>query len=127
MDAFYALLLQIKEKPGMYIGSPSVNDLFFFLCGYQHARHEQQLAPTPGEQAFYEFQGWLQARYQIHSSASWAKIILLYSTTDAQGFELFYQLFNEFLVTTGHQPLVSTPVGSSSNKLPPVRPLGAVQ
>jgi hypothetical protein len=111
MDAFYALLLKIKEKPGMYIGSPSINDLFFFLCGYQHARHEQQLDPTPGEQAFYEFQGWLQERYQIRSSASWAKIILLYSTSDAQGFELFYQLFNEFLVTKGHQPLFTTPAG----------------
>jgi hypothetical protein len=109
MDPFYSLLLKIKEKPGMYIGYPSVSNLFLFLCGYQHSRHEQQITPTPGEQAFYEFQNWLQERYKISSSASWAKIIMLYSTTEAQGFDLFYQLLNEFLTSKEHHPLFDSP------------------
>lgn len=103
MDTFYRLLQNIKEKPGMYIGSPSVSDLFMFLCGYHHACYEQQVPPTAGEQAFSNFQPWLQMRYQISTSASWAKIILLYAPTEAAGFELFYQLLDEFLQTQNDQ------------------------
>ena len=116
MDEFYSLLREIQRIPGMYIGAPSVSDLFMFLCGYQYARFQQNIPAASGELEFSEFQPWLQAHYKLSSSASWAKIILLYSTTEAQGFETFYKLLDEFLIAKGQDSALS--LGQATAMLP---------
>ena len=91
------LLETIQERPGMFLGAPSVSGLQMFLGGYFFARHEQGLAVTEEEQIFEEFQGWVEQRFQVQASVSWAKIILLYSADERGGFELFFGLWEEFL------------------------------
>ncbi|MEM1242150.1 MAG: hypothetical protein AAGI45_20135 [Cyanobacteria bacterium P01_H01_bin.26] len=98
MASFNDLLNQIHQKPGIYIGSPSVSGLYLFLCGYGFARQEQGLAITAEEKAFEQFQPWVQERFRIRASVSWAKIILLHSVDERGAFELFYKLWNEFLI-----------------------------
>jgi hypothetical protein len=96
MTNLYDLLQKIQAKPGMYIGSPNINDLLMFLCGYQHACEEMGLPETEQEIEFAQFQPWLQARFGVNTSASWARIILLYSSDEADAFNNFFELLAEF-------------------------------
>jgi hypothetical protein len=97
MSSLYDLLNKIHQKPGVYIGAPSVSGLHLFLCGYAFSRQKQGLAITPEEQTFEQFQPWMQQRFNIVASVSWAKIILLHSADERAGFELFFELWAEFV------------------------------
>lgn len=97
MNSLYNLLKQIRSKPGLYLGVPSLSHLQMFLCGYAFSRQEQGLPLTIEEKVFEQFQPWIQQRFNISASVSWAKIILLYSADERTGFELFFELWDEFL------------------------------
>jgi len=93
----FEILSKIKAKPGLYIGRPSVSDLFIFLAGYKTARRELGIEPTAEEMKFYQqFHQFVESKYNLHTSNAWAKIILLYCPDEKQGFERFFQLLEEF-------------------------------
>ena len=97
MSGLFEIIEKIKARPGMYIGKPSVSDLFMFLAGYKTARRELGIEPSEQENEFYgEFQPWLQKRFNLQSVNSWAKIIMLYSVDEREGFEYFFKLLDEF-------------------------------
>ena len=97
MSGLYEVLQKIKEKPGMYIGKSSLSDLFMFVVGYEFAKGELGIEPTEWEDEFHgNFQPWLQQKYQVHTVNSWAKIILLYSVDEREGFDKFFKLLEEF-------------------------------
>ncbi|WP_293349046.1 MULTISPECIES: hypothetical protein [unclassified Microcoleus] len=97
MSGLLDILEKVKARPGMYFGKASVSDLFVFLAGYKTARRELGIEPTTQENEFYgEFQTWLQKRFQVQSVNCWAKIIMLYSVDEKEGFEYFFQLLDEF-------------------------------
>ena len=97
MSGLYDVLQKVKTKPGMYIGRPSVSDLFIFIVGYEFARGELDIEPTEWEDDFNEnFQPWLQKKYHVSTSNSWAKIIMLYCGNEQEGFNAFYRLLDEF-------------------------------
>ena len=96
-SGLYEILGKIREKPGMYIGKPSVSDLFMFLVGYKTARRELGIELTPEEEDFCgEFHGWIEDRFKLKTSNSWAKIIMLYSVDEKDGFFAFFELLDEF-------------------------------
>lgn len=97
MTDLYDLLQKIHQRPGAYIGSPSVSNLYMFLCGYNFSRQEQELELTAEEQEFETFQTWVQQRFKITASVSWAKIILLHSADERGAFDLFFELLAEFV------------------------------
>ena len=93
----FEILAKIKARPGLYIGRPSVSDLFMFLVGYKTARRELGIELTAEEMRFYrEFHQFIEKKYNLHTSNAWAKIIMLYSLDENQGFERFFQLLEEF-------------------------------
>lgn len=97
MSEVYEILAKIKAKPGMYIGRPSVSDLFMFLVGYECSRSELGIENTEDEEDFYgEFQPWLQKKLGITTVSSWAKMIMLYCHDERAGFEKFFNLLDEF-------------------------------
>jgi hypothetical protein len=97
MSGLYEVLQKIRPRPGMYIGKPSVSHLFHFLTGYEFARGELDIEPTEWEDDFHEnFQPWLQKRYHVSTSNSWAKIIMLYCGSEKEGLDSFYKLLEEF-------------------------------
>ncbi|MEH2324525.1 MAG: hypothetical protein V7K32_13305 [Nostoc sp.] len=97
MSGVYEILAKIQAKPGMYIGRPSVSDLFMFLVGYECSRSELEIENTEDEEDFYgEFQPWLQKKLGITTVSSWAKMIMLYCHDERAGFEKFFNLLNEF-------------------------------
>jgi len=88
----FEILSKIKARPGLYIGRPSLSDLFMFLVGYKTARRELGIEPTAEEIRFYqEFHQFVENKYNLHTSNAWAKIILLYCPDEKQGFERFSQ------------------------------------
>ena len=61
------------------------------------ARRELGINPTDRELVFYEsFHEFVQNCYQIHSSKSWAKIIMTYCSDEQQGFDRFFELLEKF-------------------------------
>ncbi|WP_414579531.1 hypothetical protein [Anabaena sp. CCY 9402-a] len=97
MSGVYEILSKIKAKPGMYIGRPSVSDLFMFLVGYECSRSELGIENTQEEEDFYgEFQPWLQKKLGIKTVSSWSKMIMLYCHDEKAGFEKFFSLLDEF-------------------------------
>lgn len=98
MSGLLKILQKIQAKPGMYIGRPSISDLFMFLVGYKTARRELGIEPNEQELKFFrEFQPWIQERFKVQSVNSWAKIILLYSVDEKEAFTYFFKLLDEFL------------------------------
>ena len=93
----FEILAKIKAKPGLYLGSSSLSDLFVFLAGYKTARKELGIESTPAENKFYqEFHQFVETKYNLQTTNSWAKIILLYCGDESQGFERFFQLLEDF-------------------------------
>jgi hypothetical protein len=112
MSNFYELLDKIHQKPGVYISVPSVTNLYMFLCGYAFSRQEQGLAVTLEEETFDQFQVWVQQRFKVSASVSWAKVILLDSADERGGFEMFFELWNEFMdqqreISQGYKKVVA--------------------
>lgn len=98
MSGLYEILQKIKTRPGMYIGSSSLNNLFMFLAGYKTAKLELGISPTTAELEFYrEFQPWLQKRFQVQTVNSWADIIRGKNQDEQEAFEDFFKLIDEFL------------------------------
>ena len=83
-----------------------------FLAGYQFSRVEQGLPVTAEEEAFAGFQPWLQQRFVLETTASWAKILMLQAADEASGFELFFELLDDFVV---YHPAKALSAGSSGN------------
>lgn len=98
MSDLLTIINKIKIKPGMYIGTTNVNNLFMFLVGYKTARQELGIKLNELEILFYrEFQPWLQKRLGIETVNSWAKIISFYCLNEQEAFNYFFELFEEFL------------------------------
>jgi hypothetical protein len=97
MANLYTMLRQIQAVSGMYLGRPSVSDLFIFLNGYEFARSQMGQDLDEEELFFYDgFQPWLQQRLGVRSVTSWAKLIMLSCHNEQAGFEKFFGLLDEF-------------------------------
>lgn len=97
MSGVFEILKKIKAKPGMYIGRPSVSDLFMFLVGYECSRSELGIELTEEDDDFYgEFQPWLQKKLGITTVSSWSKLIMLNCHDEKAGFERFFSFWMSF-------------------------------
>lgn len=96
-SGLFQILDKIKVKPGMYIGRASVSELFIFLVGYKTARRELGIELSEAEADFCNnFHDFVEKRYKLHTSNSWAKIIMLYCHDEKDGFDDFFKLLDEF-------------------------------
>lgn len=90
VDDYYELLAQIHKKPGLYIGTPSVSNLFMFLNGHHFARRQLNLPMSTQAREFQEFQPWLQKKLGIKTSHSWSQLILFHASDERAAFERFF-------------------------------------
>ena len=95
MKKLYKTLKKIKERPGLYLGRKSLMLLDAFLGGYSICCYD--LEKKIEADIFDGFQEYIQQRYNIRSTQSWAKIIDFYSLSDEEAFDNFYNLYEEFL------------------------------
>lgn len=97
MATVFDLLGRIHKSPGLYLGYPSVSNLFMLLNGYEIARSELGVELTAEETRFFEeFQPWLQQKLGVKSVTSWAKLIMLSCHDEKTGFSLFFELLEQF-------------------------------
>lgn len=113
MIDIYELIQRIRTRPSMYLGKPYITRFKAFLDGYIGARNDLGFALNEQEETLNKFQEWIQSRFKITSSHSWAEIILFYSGDERDALDKFFELFDKFLGSEGK--LLSPP--SSQNKL----------
>lgn len=95
-ESFYDMLDVIRKKPGMYIGEPSINRLDAFLAGHAVALGRVKLT-LRGEEGFHRFHDWVARRLGFGESTSgWCNMIRDKSTSEADAFQQFFILLDEF-------------------------------
>lgn len=105
MNSFYNLLIKIKEKPALYIGSISLNKLYDFICGYSACLEQHNLLE---ERKFFDgFQDFVQKKLNIDlTPLSWAHLIEKHNEDDKASFYMFYDLLEEHLDNEEHRKLL---------------------
>ncbi|NEQ40632.1 MAG: hypothetical protein F6K40_32170 [Okeania sp. SIO3I5] len=96
MHRVYDIIQKIKHKLNVYLGRPYIMCLQAFLSGYNVAQYESS-KPLNTPYCFDGFQEWIQAKFKVDTSKSWANIILFYSTDERDALERFFDLFEEFI------------------------------
>nr|WP_309576157.1 hypothetical protein [Moraxella osloensis] len=86
------LILKIEKRPALYISKNYISCLKSFLDGWSMNDNSSDNQVVIGD-----FQIWIEDKYRINSSQSWADIILFYSTDENDALNNFFPLFNEFL------------------------------
>ena len=94
---FYELIAKIKKRPALYLGKESISHLQVFLDGYTFARRELKVPVSNEEADFENFQEWIEGKFNLPDTQSWAKIILFYSADERDALERFFELFDEFV------------------------------
>ena len=80
---------KIKHKPSVYLGKPSISCIQAFLSGYNVAQYQLGL-PLQQENPLDGFQDWIQKKFNIDSSQSWANIILFFSQDERDALDIFF-------------------------------------
>ena len=92
MSTIGELISKLKSRPGMYLGERSIDNLRSFLEGWMIAR-----SPDRGDSEFMMgFQKWIQNRYKIHTSQSWANIIAFYAPDRVAALDAALDLLTEY-------------------------------
>jgi len=96
MNAMYQLLMDIRERPGLYFGKPSLQRLSHFITGYYLCLEKHELLD---EFKFFEgFQSFVQDKYKVTLTQNWANIMEFYNGDNIKTFERFFVLLEEYLV-----------------------------
>jgi hypothetical protein len=97
--SFFGLLAAIRERPDMYIGRKSLQDLRTWLAGYRFARMQNNLPPLPDDGEFDGFDAFICNKYRWHDVRGWAAKIAYNYHDDALALDEFFRLLDEFLST----------------------------
>ena len=88
------ILFDIRERPNIYIGKPSLELLYSFLCGgicFLYFYEGKYYDFLPG------FQEFLEKKYNIKENYGIVRIIQGLCNHDSEAFYKFYDLLDEFL------------------------------
>ncbi|WP_139996541.1 hypothetical protein [Paenibacillus paridis] len=94
MDILYKKIQQMRQRPGMYIGKKSLLLLHAYLNGY--IAYHNEINKEPNCFFLAEFQEYIQRRFNLYTTHSWADIIISFSLNDEEAFDRFYQLLDDF-------------------------------
>lgn len=94
MNSVKELIFNIKKRPELYIGQRSLSLLQAYLYGWLN-RDEKSVIDA---YLMGDFQKWVENKYKIKSTQSWAQIILFFSTSEYNALDKFFELFEEFLI-----------------------------
>lgn len=108
------ILREVQKTPHEYIADKSIRLLRAFWDGYvNRIIFEEKVIVRINK----NFQVWIEDKFNINLSQSWGNIILLYSLDDAEAFDRFFALSQEFIQETGDEILECfSPVTTPPNK-----------
>ena len=92
----FELLDKIRERPSLYLGTHSINRLISFLGGYYFYKHSCGISNSKQDKVWFMFQRWIEKKYSVQTSQSWAQIILFFSIDESKSLENFFILLEEF-------------------------------
>jgi hypothetical protein len=93
MDSIRTLIKEIRKRPELYVGQKSLSLIQAYIYGWLN-RDEENVSDS---HLIGAFQKWIQEKYKIKSTQSWARIILFYSQDERMALNNFFELFEEFL------------------------------
>jgi hypothetical protein len=91
-DSIFYIVAEIRRRPAMYLGKPSIHHLRCYLDGFFHGKSFQ----IKDAHLFGKFTNWIEAKYEVTSTQGWAKIIEFWSTDEINALENFFILLDEF-------------------------------
>jgi hypothetical protein len=92
-DSIEELIICMKERPGMYIRSCSLDEFCAFLSGWEHRSYET----VTDIDIIGDFDKWVRKRYKMEKmEQSWDHIIRFWSLNEQGALKLFFELFDEF-------------------------------
>ncbi len=95
-ESIYGALDAIRKKPGLYIAEPSINRLHAFLVGYGAGLGRVGFVLRDVD-SFHRFHDWVANRLGFGESTSgWCNMIRDKSTSEADAFNRFFVLLDEF-------------------------------
>ena len=101
MSDLLSVLNELRRRPGMYIGRPSVIRLAAFLRGYDYAL--SKLDGRSVDPILPAFRDWIHQRFQTRK-VSWEDLILQHSKDEEDAWKGLWELFDEYLAerTSAH-------------------------
>lgn len=93
MEKWHQIVRKIIERPEVYVGRPSLENIACYLNGYLDCAYENGIEL---ENDYNDFTTFVWERYDNYTFA-WYKLINLHNSSEAKAFETFKQLVNEFL------------------------------
>ena len=97
-NKFITLIETIEKRPSLYIGKNSIFSLSAFLSGVAF-----DSAYSNDYSIIDNFQQWVEKKYRITTSQSWASILNFYSSDEKDALKLFFLLFKEFILDTNEK------------------------
>lgn len=90
---------EIRRRPGMYIGSPSITALNYYIYGIRSAEWFDLI--PPGKQfkgfSFDEFEEWVAKRYNPERrSTNSFHVALLSAKSEREGFYIWFSWYDAF-------------------------------
>lgn len=93
MDDLYILLQEIRKRPGIYLGKPSLERLWAFINGYKS--HKSYDPDT--DNCLDGFNDYVYEYYHLHTDHDWSRIIQFFNESEESAFYEFYRLFDAFM------------------------------
>jgi len=98
------LIGRIESRPGMYLSEPTIHNLRAFLDGWKLERENND-----AEKYFIGFHYWIEKRFQISTTQSWASIIACHSPNSVSALSEAFKLFREYAESPDFMQVPSTP------------------
>ncbi len=78
MNSIKELILEIRTRPSMYIGSNSTTSLKALIDGW----YFRDVSSVTDAELMNDFRNWIEAKYSVKGTQSWARILLFYSVDE---------------------------------------------
>lgn len=92
MCKLYELIIEIIDKPELYLGRCSIQRLYAYIGGYLHQNNAADDHTLDG------FNEYIASYYNIVSDHNWADIIQFFSNSGHEEIELFKRHFKLFTI-----------------------------
>ena len=105
-----------RNRPGMYLGSPSIDGLWAICSGYLWAERDLGITQSADSEAMRNFQAWVDARFAFARGQAWNRTLkFLALSSPKTSWDSFYDMFEIYqkgatpdsLSKTGEQMLAS--------------------